>query len=58
MSEEGQAVNSGLPFTLPRHFAADLKLHPKVTSVLLAQANEALEAVNSDAIDQAAAIVP
>jgi len=38
--------------------AADIKLHPKVTSFSLDQANEALAAVKSDAIDGAAAILP
>ncbi len=38
--------------------AAEIKLHPKVTSFTLDQANEALAAVKSDAIDGAAAIVP
>lgn len=38
--------------------AAEIKLHPKVTSFSLDQANEALAAVKSDAIDGAAAIVP
>src|SRR5271157_632635 len=38
--------------------AAEIKLHPKVTSFSLGQANEALAAVKSDAIDGAAAIVP
>ena len=38
--------------------AADIKLHPKVTAFSLDQANEALAAVKSDAIDGAAAIVP
>ena len=37
--------------------AADIKLQPKVTSFPLDQANEALAAVKSDAIDGAAAIV-
>ena len=37
--------------------AAEIKLHPKVTSFSLDQANEALEAVKSDAIDGAAVIV-
>ncbi len=37
--------------------AAEIKLHPKVTSFSLDQANEALAAVKSDAIDGAAAIV-
>jgi alcohol dehydrogenase, propanol-preferring len=37
--------------------AAEIKLHPKVTSFTLDQANEALEAVKSDAIDGAAVIV-
>jgi len=39
------------------HIAADIKLQPKVTSFPLDQANEALAAVKSDAIDGAAAIV-
>jgi len=38
--------------------AAEIKLHPKVTSFSLDQANEALTAVKSDAIDGAAAIIP
>ncbi len=38
--------------------AAEIKLHPKVTSFPLDQANEALAAVKRDAIDGAAAIVP
>ena len=38
--------------------AADIKLRPKVTSFPLDQANEALPAVKSDAIDGAAVIVP
>jgi len=38
--------------------AADIKLDPKVTSFSLDQANEALAAVKSDAIDGAAVIVP
>src|SRR5215831_2368763 len=38
--------------------AADIKLHAKVTSFPLAQANEALAAVKSDAIDGAAVIIP
>jgi len=38
--------------------AAEIKLHPKVTSFTLGQANEALAAVKSDAIDGAAVIVP
>jgi alcohol dehydrogenase, propanol-preferring len=38
--------------------AADIKLDPKVTSFPLDQANEALAAVKSDAIDGAAVIVP
>ena len=38
--------------------AAEIKLHPKVTSFTLDQANEALAAVKSDAIDGAAAIGP
>ncbi|MGO9519493.1 MAG: alcohol dehydrogenase, partial [Candidatus Korobacteraceae bacterium] len=38
--------------------AADIKLHPKVTSFPLDQANEALAAIKSDAIDGAAVIVP
>ena len=38
--------------------AADINLHPKVTSFSLEQANEALLAVKKDAIDGAAAIVP
>ena len=38
--------------------AAEIKLHPKVTSFTLDQVNEALAAVKSDAIDGAAAIVP
>ena len=38
--------------------AADIKLHPKVTSFPLDQANEALAAVKSDAIDGAAVILP
>ena len=37
--------------------AADIKLQPRVTSFTLAQANEALAAVKSDAIDGAAVIV-
>ena len=37
--------------------AAEIKLHPKVTSFTLDQANEALAAVKSDAIDGAAVIV-
>ncbi len=37
--------------------AADIKLHPRVTSFPLDQANEALAAVKSDAIDGAAVIV-
>ena len=37
--------------------AADINLHPKVTSFPLDQANEALAAVKSDAIDGAAVIV-
>src|SRR5271165_5981625 len=37
--------------------AAEIKLHPKVTSFTLGQANEALAAVKSDAIDGAAVIV-
>ena len=39
------------------HIAADIKLQPKVTSFPLDQANEALAAVKSDAIDGAAVIV-
>ena len=38
--------------------AGDIKLHPKVTSFRLDQANEALAAVKADAIDGAAVIVP
>lgn len=38
--------------------AAEIGLRPKVTSFPLGQANEALAAVNSDAIDGAAVIVP
>jgi propanol-preferring alcohol dehydrogenase len=38
--------------------AAEIKLHPQVTSFTLDQANEALAAVKSDAIDGAAVIVP
>ena len=38
--------------------AAEIKLHPKVTSFSLDQANEALAAVKSDAIDGAAVILP
>jgi alcohol dehydrogenase, propanol-preferring len=38
--------------------AGEIKLHPKVTSFTLDQANEALAAVKSDAIDGAAVIVP
>jgi alcohol dehydrogenase, propanol-preferring len=38
--------------------AADIKLQPKVTTFPLDQANEALAAVKSDAIDGAAVIVP
>ncbi len=38
--------------------AADIKLHPKVTSFSLDQANQALTAVKSDAIDGAAVILP
>ncbi len=38
--------------------AADIKLHPKVTSFSLEQANEALSAVKSDVIDGAAVILP
>ena len=38
--------------------AAEIKLHPKVTSFPLDQANEALAAVKSDAINGAAAILP
>ncbi len=38
--------------------AADIKLHPKVTSFSLEQANEALAAVKSDAINGAAVILP
>ena len=38
--------------------AGDIKLHPKVTSFALDQANEALAAVKSDAIDGAAVILP
>jgi alcohol dehydrogenase, propanol-preferring len=38
--------------------AAEMKLQPKVTSFPLRQANEALAAVKSDAIDGAAVIVP
>ncbi len=38
--------------------AADIKLHPKVTPFSLEQANEALAAVKSDAIDGAAVILP
>ena len=38
--------------------AADIKLQPKVTTFTLDQANEALAAVKSDAIDGAAVIVP
>lgn len=38
--------------------AADIKLHPKVTSFPLEQANEALAAVKGDAIDGAAVILP
>ncbi len=38
--------------------AAEIKMHPKVTSFLLDQANEALAAVKSDAIDGAAVILP
>jgi alcohol dehydrogenase, propanol-preferring len=37
--------------------AAEIKLHPKVTSFTLDQANEVLAAVKSDAIDGAAVIV-
>ena len=37
--------------------AAEIKLHPKVTSFALDQANEALAAVKSDAIDGAAVIL-
>jgi alcohol dehydrogenase, propanol-preferring len=37
--------------------AAEIDLHPKVTTFSLDQANEALEAVNRDAIDGAAVIV-
>jgi propanol-preferring alcohol dehydrogenase len=38
--------------------AAEIKLQPKVTSFSLDQANEALLAVNNDAIDGAAVILP
>lgn len=38
--------------------AAEIKLHPKVTSFSLDQANEALLAVKQDAIDGAAVILP
>ena len=38
--------------------AADIKLKPKTTLFPLGQANEALAAVKSDAIDGAAVIVP
>src|SRR5208337_5645411 len=38
--------------------AAEIKLRPKVTSFSLDQANEALAAVKSDAIDGAAVILP
>jgi propanol-preferring alcohol dehydrogenase len=38
--------------------AAEISLHPKVTSFSLEQANEALLAVKHDAIDGAAAILP
>ena len=38
--------------------AADIKLHPQVTTFPLEKANEALAAVKSDAIDGAAVIVP
>jgi alcohol dehydrogenase, propanol-preferring len=38
--------------------AAEIKLHPKVTSFPLTHANQALAAVKRDAIDGAAAIVP
>ena len=38
--------------------AADINLRPKVTSFALEQANEALTAVKSDAIDGAAVILP
>jgi propanol-preferring alcohol dehydrogenase len=40
------------------HLAAEINLRPKVTSFSLDQANEALAAVKSDAIDGAAVIVP
>ena len=39
------------------HIAADIKMQPRVTSFTLDQANEALAAVKSDAIDGAAVIV-
>ncbi len=39
------------------HLAAEINLHPKATSFPLDQANEALAAVKSDAIDGAAVIV-
>jgi alcohol dehydrogenase, propanol-preferring len=38
--------------------AAEIKLHPKVTSFSLEQANEALLAVKNDAIEGAAVIIP
>jgi propanol-preferring alcohol dehydrogenase len=40
------------------HLAAEINLRPKVTRFSLDQANEALAAVKSDAIDGAAVIVP
>ena len=39
------------------HIAADIKMQPRVTSFTLDQANDALAAVKSDAIDGAAVIV-
>jgi propanol-preferring alcohol dehydrogenase len=38
--------------------AAEINLHPKVTTFPLDKANEALEAVKSDSIDGAAVIIP
>jgi len=40
------------------HLAAEIKLHPRVTTFPLDQANEALAAVKGDAIDGAAVLLP